>query len=133
MPLDRDHVTVGSRIMLPTYPLFIGGVGLSLTFTPIDRLLETPAFAYAADLAPLRLWGAGFLAVAAILIIALLAHRRAAYLAGAAVMVTWMAGWTGLLVLSAIKGESSYSAWMWPAFVAVAGYATMSSLLAREV
>lgn len=133
MPLDRAHVTVASRIMLPTYPLFVGSVGLSMTLTPLDRLLETPAFAYAADLAPLRLWGAGFLAVAAILIAGLLVHRRSTYVAGLAVMVTWMGGWTALLALSAINGDSSPSAWTWPAFVAVAGFATMSSLFAREV
>lgn len=133
MPLDRAHVTVASRIMLPAYPLFAAGIGLSLILTPLDRLSETPAFRYVAELAPLRLWGAVFLTVAAVLVVALLVRRRPAYVLGLSLMCMWMLGWAGLLVASAIKEESSWSAWTWPLFVAVACYASLASLLSREV
>ena len=132
MPLTRQNVTVASRVMLPTYVAFFLGVGLSLSLTPQDRLRLTPSFAYADRVVDLRLWGVGFLAVAVFLALAMLMRSRSAYRAGLSVACLWMAVWAIVLALSAFDASASFSAWTWPAFVALACYATLRSLSEGE-
>ena len=132
MPLDRAHITTASRLMLPVYALFFAGVGLSLTLTPQPRLRQTPAFAYADRLLDLDWWGAGYLVVALALTLALVLRHRATYRAALAVGCVWMAGWAVLVAVSAWEGQASFAAWTWPAFVALASYATLRSLAVRE-
>lgn len=130
MPLRRATVTAASRIMLPTYPLFFAVVGLSLTLTG-DRLLATPGFRFADSLLPLEVFGVGYLLGALVLTLALLVDRassRRTYQHALAAAMVWMLGWTGLMVAAAVEDLASFSAWVWPAFVARACWASYVSL-----
>ena len=49
MPLDRAHVTAASRVMLPTYPAFFGGLGAGLLLTPTQRLTSSISTSGASD------------------------------------------------------------------------------------
>ena len=132
MPLRRPNVTIASRVMLPIYPLFAAGVGVSFVATPLERLVATPSLRYAQDLVGLRAWGVGYLLVAALLTGALLAGSRRVYAYGLAVMALWLAVYALMVLLSAFTGASSWSAWAWPAFIAAACWATLLSLLSQE-
>jgi 4-amino-4-deoxy-L-arabinose transferase-like glycosyltransferase len=131
MPLTRDNVTAASRRMLPTYPCFFGAIGLGLLLTPLDRLLQTPTFHYANDLISIRLWGAGFLALAAVFIAALLTHTRKTYQYALGVAIGWMTLWAVVAAASATD-LGSFTAWAWPAFIARACWASLVSLETRE-
>ena len=130
--LRPPNVTIASRVMLPIYPLFAAGVGLSFVATPLDRLIATPSLRYAQDLVGLRAWGIGYLLVAALLAGALLAGSRRVYCYGLAVMTLWLAVYAVMVLVSAFTAASSWSAWAWPAFVAAACWASLLSLSARE-
>lgn len=132
MPLTKKSVTLASRVMLPIYPAFALSVGISFVATPLGRLLASPTLQFANEVFPLRLWGYGFLTVAVVLIAALLVNNRRTYLIALAVMCVWMAFYTAVTAWSAFSGGGSFSAWTWPAFIAVACWATMLSLAARE-
>lgn len=132
MPLTRDHVTIASRVMLPCYPVFALGVGLSFLLTPHGRLLATPTLAYIDQTISLEFVGAGFLAVAAVLAAALVTHRRRTYQLALAVMCLWMLAYAGFTLASAITAEASWSAWTWPAMIAAACWASSLSLAAQE-
>lgn len=133
MTLTRHTVTVASRVMLPLYPLFAIGVGLSFILTPRPRLVASPALAYADGFVDLQLWGIGFLAVAGILGLALFTHHRRTYQGALAVMAVWMSFYAATLLVAALKGGATYSAWTWPAFVTAACIASLTSLESREM
>lgn len=132
MPLTRTNVTAASRVMLPTYAVFFGIVGLGLVATPESRLHRTPAFAYADRWVDLTLWGAGYLVIAVALVVALALRSRRGYRSALSAGFVWMIGWAVLTLLAALQGDASYSAWIWPAFVAVACWASLVSLAAGE-
>lgn len=132
MPLARTHVTAASRAMLPTYPVFFIAVGLSFTLTPVERLVATPGLRFADGFVPVGIWGLGFLAVATVLVAALLAHRRRVYQVGLGVAIVWLALWALILAISAFASTSSFTAWIWPAFVARACWASLVSLEVQE-
>ena len=133
MPLTRATVTVASRIMLPTYAMFFAGVGLSLILTPGERLVQTPAFLYADRLISLTWWGIGYLVLAVVMLWAMAVHSRMAYRYALSAAFVWMASWAALSFAAALDGgQASFSAWTWPAFVAVACWATLASLAAGE-
>lgn len=132
MPLTRANVTAASRIMLPTYPVFFASIAAGLLFTPLDRLVATPAWRFADQLVSLRLWGVGFGAVALGMAIAMLTHHRHRYKVALGVAVVWMTLWAGILASAFLFGDTSPFAWTWPAFVARACYASLVSLETRE-
>lgn len=132
MPLTKKNMTIASRVMLPIYPAFALGAGVSFVATPLDRLLNSPTLQFANKLIPLSLWGYGYLAVALVLLGALLARDRRAYRLALAVMLVWMAFYTAVTLWAAFAGGASFSAWTWPAFIVAACWATELSLAARE-
>lgn len=132
MPLDRAHVTVASRVMLPAYPVLAGVLGAGFLLTPERVLLETPIYRTMAGLMPLHFWGAGLLLIGAVQVIALLAMRRQTYGFTLGLMAVWMAAWSVVCVVSYFRGEASPVAWVWPAFALCACWATQLSLAARE-
>ena len=133
MPLTRDRVTAASRVMLPAYAVFFAVIGSSLLFTPEPRLLATPAFHYADELADLSLWGLGFLAVAAGMTVAMVVGSRALFQYLLAAMIVWMGGFALMTLAAAFYGQATYAAWAWPAFVAVACWASLVSLSSGEI
>lgn len=133
MPLDRTHVTVASRVMLPTYPVFFIGFGLALLLTPPEVMQATPSFRTAADIMPLTTWGVVLLGAAGFQLAALAVGRRSMYIAALSVALICMVLWAGIFAYAAGRGGAPWTAPMWPAFLAISCYATMRSLESREV
>lgn len=133
MPLTRENVTVASRVMLPAYALFFGTVGLSLLLTPQERLRQTPAFKYADRVIDLDVWGLCFLALAGGLFLALALHHRNLYRGMLGAAIVWMLAYATMTAVAAFNGQTTYAAWAWPTFVAVACWASLVSITSREV
>lgn len=128
MPLDRDHMTVASRIMVPTYVVFFTGLGLASLVTPLHRLLETPMLRYADHLMSIRAWGGLFVACGLVMLVALLQRRRMLYRWGLLVCGLSMAAWMLVAFVGLWFEPISYSAPLWPAFVVAACAASNRSL-----
>lgn len=133
MPLDRDHVTIASRVMLPAYVLadLLFGVAFVL---PGSRPLRAPALGPARDVLPLAVWGGIWLAVAVVMAAALLRRSRLMFtFALSTNAVAWFL-W-GCLLEAAVLSQPAvtYLACVLPWFVAVASIASMQSLLREEI
>lgn len=128
MPLTRATVTVASRKMLPTYPIFALWLGLIYAVDPGTRLAGSPAF----PLLPIAVWGGGFIFSGLVLGASLIGQFRDLYVYALAPLMVWCAVWTVMLAWAAVFDGGSFSAPALPAFVARACWATMLSLLAEE-
>jgi hypothetical protein len=133
MPFARENVTAASRIMLPTYIAMFTAIGATYLLTPVARLNRTPGLAYANDQISVRAWGLLFLAAAAMMSLALLTHRRTLYQYALLVCVVAMTLWAVTLAAAAVNSTATVTAWCWPAFIAVACYASYRSLSVEEV
>lgn len=128
MPLNRENMTVASFIMTKAYVVFFAVFGASLMVTPLDRLLATPMLRYAHHIMSIRAWGAMFFACGLLMVVALVRERRMLYRYGLLVCGLSMATWTLVALVGIFFEPISYSAWVWPAFVMAACWATNKSL-----
>lgn len=133
MPLDRDHVTRASRIMLPTYAAFFGILGTIYLAAPLAKLTASPGLAYADHLLSLRWWGALFLAAAVTMVAALVRRRREWFVAALFLCGLSMAVFSAAQVAAVTVGGASPGSPFWPGFVTAACVASYRSLTAREV
>lgn len=108
------HVSKASLITLPTYVFFFLSVGLSMTLTDKSYLRKTPVFDYVERISDLRLWGVGFLIMAALIIFALLTDHVDQVVQALAICALWMYAWSVVGVLAAFRDDASYAAWAWP-------------------
>lgn len=132
MPLTRANVTVASRVMLPAYPILAAAVGLNYLVAG-DRLLEVGVIYRVADkIVPLHWWGLMFLIVALAQAFALVSRSRLAYELALALMAGAMVTWGSVGLLAAAREGGSWTAALWPGFVAVACIASFRSLNERE-
>lgn len=131
MPLDRKHVTAGQRVMVLVNATFAGGLGLGYTFIP-GQLEKQPTYASAAQVLPLPFQGVGFLVISALLVFALITHRRGVYVAGLAWMLVWLVAWVLICIRATAQGQASVLAAWWPAYVVCACWASMVALISRE-
>lgn len=131
-PLRRDAVTRSVRIMLPTYPLVAGLLGLNYICTPEEILLQTPVFVTAAEILPMPVWGALFVSISIGLTWALFAeHRRGYQMALNTLMVAW-GMWVLVFAWSVFEHQASPGSPLWPLLACIATYATNTSLEAEE-
>ncbi len=133
VPLTRATVTAASRVMLPAYVALFAIIGVSYMTTPGQRLLESPALEYASRVLSMPVWGAMFLAASAVMVAALLRQERFWFRFALWLGIVCLAVWSALFILAAIWSNASPSAWVWPAFAAVACFASDRSLLKGEV
>lgn len=131
MPLDRQHVTTASRIMLPTYVAFFGLLGLNY-LTAEDTALANPALAFANDVMPLPIWGGLFIACAFVMFCALVTKRRLLYRWALRMCGLSMLFWAGVILWASLDEAATPFAAAWAGFVATACYATDRSLATRE-
>jgi hypothetical protein len=75
MPLDRAHVTVASRVMLPVYAVVSGYIGLCYILSP-DARLRGASLAVARMLLPMPVWGLLALLLSASVVLAILTRSR---------------------------------------------------------
>jgi hypothetical protein len=128
MPLDRNNITIASRIMLPSYVVFFATIGINFIVAGKPRLVSSPMIRYANNLMTIRAWGAFFLTCAVIMLAALLVHNRYLYRYGLMVCIMSMMIWTSVAFAGIFTEPVSYAASAWPAFVAVACWASNKSL-----
>lgn len=131
MPLDRAHITAASRIMLPTYCVFFGTVGLNFLAHPA-RLDSSPMLRYADQLMCLRLWGAVFSTCCLLMVAAFAFRHRDLYRFAVRVCAFSMVAWAMVAIAGAIVQPVSFSAWAWPGLVAAACFASDRSLAKHE-
>lgn len=131
MPLDRQHVTAASRIMLPTYVSFFALLGINYLAAD-DIALASPALAFANDVMPLPVWGCLFIACAVIMFCALVTKRRALYRWALRMCGLSMVFLAVVIAWAAWMGDATPLAFIWAGFVAAACYATDRSLARRE-
>lgn len=132
MPLDRQHITAASRVMLPAYVVFFAALGFNY-MTAEQVALNNPALAFANDLMPLPVWGAVFLVCACLMGVALLLKQRFLYRFALRFCAVSMVFWAVVIAWASWVGDATPLAAAWSAFVATACYATDRSLAAREV
>lgn len=132
MPLDRAHVTVASRVMLPTYVVFFGVLGVNYLMAN-DAALNAPALVFAANVMPLPAWGGLFVACSLMMTAALLMRRRVLYRFALRMCAVAMVFWAIVIAAASLQGEATPLAAVWSGFVAVACYASDRSLATREV
>lgn len=134
MPLDRRNVTSASRVMLPTYIVInVAFAGAFLT-DPQGRLELAPSLDFARGWMPIDHWGALWLLLAGLMLVALAIQHRTTFIAALGVNTGAWFSW-GLLTEAAVLSQPNVSllAGVLPWFVAVASFASMLSLLAREL
>ena len=132
MPLTRDSVTAASRVMLPTYVVFFALLGMNYTITG-TRLLESPALEYADRILPLPAWGCMFLTMSAVMAVALMQRERLWFRFALWLAIVCLGVWAVVFLLAAILTDASPTAATWPAFAAIACFASDRSLLKGEV
>jgi hypothetical protein len=133
MPLDRAHVTVASRVMLPTYVLFFAVVGSNFLAGTFGRASSSPMLRYADGLMPIRVWGGLFCACALLMAAAMLTRNRYLYRYGLTLCCFSMIVWALVALVGIWVEPVSYSAWAWPGFVAAACAASNRSLAQGEI
>lgn len=132
MPLDREHTTQASRIMLPTYAILFALLGLMLIFQDQART-SSEAFDVAKMVMPIYLWGWLFIAVAFMEGTALWVHKRGLYLAGLTVGVGLVTFWAVVLTAAAfLSPVVSFTGAVWVGGWIAAHLATALSLAHRE-
>ena len=128
-PLRPNLVTAGAKIMLPTYPIFNGWLGLSYFFNTVDRA-STPDFPFVGHLMAMDIWATWFVVLAAAMTIALLVgHRLSMALLLYIAAVTYLAWSIAFFVLIVSEEHSSSSALAVFLFIVAAHIASASSLL----
>ncbi|TIC78766.1 hypothetical protein [Nocardioides sp. GY 10127] len=128
MPLDRDHVTMSARLRLPAWAAFAAVVGVVYVTDPGHRLAGLPSFPFF----PAAMWGAGFCVIAGTLATALAMHLRGGYTAGLALLLVWLGLWSGTLVVGAVTGDATFTAWAFPGLLAYLAWTEMVALIGRE-
>lgn len=131
-PLTRATVTAASRVMLPTYVATFGIVGVNWLAAPSQRLLASPVLRAADAIMPIRGWGALFAACAVLMAVALVRHHRDLYRFALLVCAVAMSTWSLVAAVGTLFEPVSFSAWVWPACVAVACLASNRSLARHE-
>lgn len=132
MPLTRFNVTDHSRYMIPIFPVFAAGLGISWTFSPPSTLKNTPVFRLILDIAPNWVWGLIYLSVAIVMIYAVLQESRRTYIVGIIILQIVVAAWGIANAIAFVREGATFSSWMWSAFVVYAAYVTGRGIQLRE-
>lgn len=128
MPLDRDHVTVASRIMLPTYAVVNAAFGY--VFITDAAVESAPSLAMARAWLPMDVWGALWLVVAVAMLLSLLRHRRGTFIAALCLNAASWFAWGCLIETAAFTQPNvTLSAGVLPWGWAAANTASLFSLL----
>lgn len=133
MPLDRNNITIASRVMLPAYAAANATFAAVFLLDPQRRLSLAPSLDIARNWMPIERWGLLWLAVAAVMAAALIVRHRALFVTALAINAGAWFAW-GFLTGAAVFTQPNVTplASVLPWFVAVASFASMLSLLAGE-
>ena len=132
MPLDREHITAASRIMLPTYVVFFATLGVNYVIADTSSL-NNPVLDYVDDVMPLPVWGCLFLFCSFVMVSAMATRRRALYRWALRMCGLSMLFWATVIFLATLAGDASLFSAVWSLFVATACLASDRSLARQEV
>lgn len=132
MPLDRAHITVASRIMLPAYVVFFASQGVNYMIAD-ETARASPALSFADDVMPLAAWGVVFLGCSALMVVSMIVKSRNLFRFALRICGLSIMFWAAAITAASLAGDATPLAATWPAFVATACYATDRSLGRREV
>lgn len=131
MPLTRATITIAQRVMTVANTALAGAFGYGYVFEA-DTLRGAPAYRSIDRVIPLEAQGVGYIGIAILLGLGIIIHSRVVHVAGLAWLMAWTASLSGLLVYGWVKGDVTFLAWVLPAYVAAACWASMLSILTRE-
>lgn len=132
MPLDRDHVSPASRVMLPFYAALNLVFGVLFVLDPQHRLDKTPALNPAQGFMPLDSWGLLWLGLATTMTAALCTHVREWYVRALAINIAAWGVWAVVLEIAVFSQPNvSFLVGAIGVVVAVASYASLRSLRAE--
>lgn len=133
MPLDRQHITIASAVMLPAYAILDALFGVVFISDPEHRLGLAPSLVAAREYLTLPLWGVMWIALTALMTFALIVKARWVFVVALALNIAAWALWAVVVELAVIdQANVSYLAGALPLFVAVASFASLLSLMSRE-
>lgn len=131
--LDRAHITKASEIMLPAYPIFMGWIGCTWVLSSAEKIANSSMVLHVASgMLPIPVWGACFVVVSFIQMLALWQNRRVLYLVSLALMAGTMMVWSVVTVVTIFHQGGSPSAPAWPLLAMAAAIASARSLEAQE-
>jgi hypothetical protein len=132
MPLDREHITRASLVMLPTYVGMFVVLGCGYMLIPNARALSNPPLAYADSVLPLTVWGGLFLAIGLLMAVSLMTRHRTAFRYALSLGSLCMGIWTVVFVVAAFNSATTPIAWVYPAVITLACHASNRSLTKGE-
>jgi len=135
MPLTKANVTAASRIMLPTYIVLTGVIGIVYTFDPLGRLDGVAALAAQRWIMGGQMWpwGLVFLGLSAVMLAAFRQKRREWFVFALYGCAVTFAMWSVLYAVSIfLDPVTSLLAPVYPLFVVRACRASAKSLLRGE-
>lgn len=123
--------TGGSRMAVWFFPTFSVTLGL-IYMLQSEQRTASPAFDIARELMPMAAWGAVFLTVALIKILALLTHRAFTYAFAMCIAAGFYITWSVFFLASALSDPNvSFVAPLWPIYVAFFHLAMVSTVTGR--
>lgn len=131
MPLTRDTMTIAQRVMTPANTALAAAFGYGYVFEA-ERLRLAPSYRSIDQDVPLEIQGCGYLVIAGLLGLGLIIENRIVHVVGLAWLMAWTAALGILLVAAWRRGDVTFLAGVLPFYVAVACWASMLSLLAKE-
>jgi hypothetical protein len=131
MPLTRASMTIAQRVMTVANTALAAAFGYGYVFEA-DTLRHAAAYRSIDRLIPLEVQGVGYLGIALCLGVGLAVRSRRVHVAGLAWLMAWTVILAGLLVAGWLRHDVTFLAWVLPAYVAVACWASMLSLVAQE-
>lgn len=134
MPLDRQHITTASAVMLPWYTVTDAVFGAVFILDPQGRVASAPSLDVARTLLPLDVWGGMWLAMALLMVAAAISRNRdymilALWISGIVWLLWGFVTAASVITEHAVTPLAGWFGWT----LAVASYASIRSLHTREV
>jgi hypothetical protein len=132
VPLTRQTVTAASRVMLPVYPILAAWMGVAYLFGGPART-SGASYTAAKSWLPIPTWGAMFIVLAVLLLIGYAQRSRPMVAFALTVTAAAYTVWAACFVWSLFTvTDASLVAPAWPLFVAVACFASATSVIRSE-
>lgn len=120
------------KIMLVATVVLLTGVGSSYLTTPHSILVKSGGLRFADTLLPIDSVGVAYLLTSFLLMFAFVRAKMSMYRYGLWLSLVTNFIWSALLGVASVSGAATYSAGLWPLYVATISYALSLALLKGE-